>query len=149
MGNKFHINEAGEAKPCKASLRSCIYGIHGDSPQEAAKIYEARMEELERSVEPGVVTMEHMDRYFDRSAGRYCGECQAHGSHHTDKHEDFARQVAFNEAVNCCGVPDCFERATCPDSTSPGHQHCGVCDDHGVPRHRCGCLGGTQPQDER
>lgn len=38
-----------------------------------------------------VVPMELMDKVFDRSAGRFCGVCHTHGSHHTDKHNEFAR----------------------------------------------------------
>lgn len=36
------------------------------------------------------VSVEVMDKHFDRSAGRYCEHCGIHGSHHTDKHNDFA-----------------------------------------------------------
>lgn len=36
------------------------------------------------------VSMEEMDKHFDRSAGRYCVHCGIHGSHHTDRHNDFA-----------------------------------------------------------
>lgn len=45
-------------------------------------------------VEPVVIVpMELMDKMFDRSAGRFCEVCNVHGSHHTDKHNDFARAV--------------------------------------------------------
>ncbi len=40
-----------------------------------------------------LVPMELMDRYYDRSAGRWCDGCKANGSHHTDQHNDFARAV--------------------------------------------------------
>lgn len=42
-------------------------------------------------VGPVLVSREVMDAAFDRSAGRFCGVCDAHGSHHTDKHDEFAR----------------------------------------------------------
>ena len=38
-----------------------------------------------------VVPMELMDKVFSRSAGRFCEGCNAFGSHHTDKHNEFAR----------------------------------------------------------
>lgn len=44
--------------------------------------------------EPTVyVPMEAMDAVYDRSAGRFCEKCGVHGSHHTEKHNDFARAV--------------------------------------------------------
>ena len=39
---------------------------------------------------PIIVSMEQMDSLFDRSAGRWCDVCDAHGSHHTEKHNEFA-----------------------------------------------------------
>lgn len=36
------------------------------------------------------VSVEDMDKHFDRSAGRYCEHCGIHGSHHTDRHNEFA-----------------------------------------------------------
>lgn len=38
-----------------------------------------------------VVPMELMDKVFSRAAGRFCEGCNAFGSHHTDKHNEFAR----------------------------------------------------------
>ena len=35
------------------------------------------------------LTVEDFDRYFNRTAGRYCAHCDAHGSHHTDRHNDY------------------------------------------------------------
>jgi hypothetical protein len=36
----------------------------------------------------------------DRSAGRWCAECDQHGSHHTDRHPLFARVVVSVESVS-------------------------------------------------
>lgn len=38
-------------------------------------------------------------RLEDRSAGRWCAECQQHGSHHTDKHAEFAPEPREDVAV--------------------------------------------------
>lgn len=35
------------------------------------------------------LTVEDFDKYFNRTAGRYCAHCDAHGSHHTDRHNDY------------------------------------------------------------
>lgn len=41
-----------------------------------------------------VVSAETMNLAFpDRSAGRYCAHCKQHGAHHTDKHNEFAREA--------------------------------------------------------
>lgn len=39
------------------------------------------------------VSLEAMDKKFDRSAGRWCDACKIHGSHHTDKHNEFAESL--------------------------------------------------------
>lgn len=36
------------------------------------------------------IPLEKFDNYFSRSAGRYCAHCGIHGSHHTDRHNDYA-----------------------------------------------------------
>lgn len=43
------------------------------------------------------VPIEMMNAVYDRSAGRWCGACKQHGSHHTDRHDEFA-QVAIDRA---------------------------------------------------
>lgn len=41
-----------------------------------------------------VISTEVMNHAFpDRSAGRYCAHCKQHGQHHTDRHNDFAREA--------------------------------------------------------
>ena len=35
------------------------------------------------------LTVEDFDKYFNRTAGRYCAHCDAHCSHHTDRHNDY------------------------------------------------------------
>lgn len=50
----------------------------------------------ERAVAPEeiiAVDISVMDESFDRSAGRFCGHCGIHGSHHTEAHNEFARAV--------------------------------------------------------
>lgn len=39
---------------------------------------------------PVVVSQEVMIVAYNRSAGRWCEECKMHGSHHTDRHDEFA-----------------------------------------------------------
>lgn len=39
-----------------------------------------------------------INEYFDRSAGRYCGYCQQHGSHHTDAHQSFALNARLRKS---------------------------------------------------
>lgn len=36
------------------------------------------------------VSAEVMNAKFDRSAGRWCDHCKQNGSHHTDRHNEFA-----------------------------------------------------------
>lgn len=35
------------------------------------------------------VPLEVMNTSFDRSAGRWCDHCKQHGSHHTERHNEF------------------------------------------------------------
>lgn len=39
------------------------------------------------------VSVTDMDKHYDRSAGRWCDACGIHGSHHTDKHSEFAKSL--------------------------------------------------------
>lgn len=40
------------------------------------------------------VSLGEMNALFpDRSAGRWCEACQQNGTHHTDKHNDYAQAV--------------------------------------------------------
>lgn len=39
------------------------------------------------------VSVADMDKHYDRSAGRWCDACGIHGSHHTDKHNEFAESL--------------------------------------------------------
>ena len=50
-------------------------------------------DELKSSPEIIEVSVEDFDNYFGRSAGRYCEHCGIHGSHHTDRHNDYALLV--------------------------------------------------------
>lgn len=36
------------------------------------------------------VPLEVMNTSFERSAGRWCDHCEQNGSHHTDRHNEFA-----------------------------------------------------------
>lgn len=134
----FHVNDEGDVKPCKATTKACRFGIHSELASEAETVYAVRMMELEGKVELGTLNLEYMNKHFPREAGRWCDTCNQHGSHYTDRHEEFAKIVAFNESVGCCGVADCYERISCPTIGGSGHMHCGVCEKHGIPRHRCG-----------
>lgn len=50
-------------------------------------------DEMKNSPEIIEVSVEDFDNYFGRSAGRYCEHCGIHGSHHTDRHNDYAMLV--------------------------------------------------------
>lgn len=39
------------------------------------------------------VDTEVMKNAYDRSPGRWCDHCAMNGSHHTDRHNDFARNL--------------------------------------------------------
>lgn len=42
------------------------------------------------------VSPEVMDAVFSRAAGRYCEHCDRNGSHHSDRHNDFAAAAMRN-----------------------------------------------------
>ena len=42
------------------------------------------------------VSPEVMDAVFSRAAGRYCEHCDRNGSHHSDRHNDFAAAALRN-----------------------------------------------------
>lgn len=49
----------------------------------------------------------------DRSAGRWCAECQQHGGHHSDKHDEFMKyrenlveELAESFTAEGCPVPN-------------------------------------------
>lgn len=42
------------------------------------------------------VPVEAMNEKFGREAGRWCDHCKQNGSHHTDRHNDFASAVLQN-----------------------------------------------------
>lgn len=46
------------------------------------------------------VSQDLMDKFFDRSAGRWCDTCNMHGSHHTDKHDRFVKHVRSQSSNN-------------------------------------------------
>lgn len=45
------------------------------------------------------VSPEVMDAAFSRAAGRYCEHCDRNGSHHSDRHNDFAAAALRNEIL--------------------------------------------------
>lgn len=47
---------------------------------------------------PIIVPMALMDKFYDRSAGRFCAVCDVNGSHHTDRHDEFAQAVLAHVA---------------------------------------------------
>ena len=60
---------------------------------EDVQSMEQEADELKNSPEIVEVSVEDFDNYFGRSAGRYCEHCGIHGSHHTDRHNDYALLV--------------------------------------------------------
>lgn len=91
----WHINNDGDHKPCYAQVgsdgsRGCDFEIHGDTPELARDAYAESMKEIEQRP----VTRDDINRVYDRSAGRWCDRCQQHGSHATDRHDEFAAGTA-------------------------------------------------------
>lgn len=54
------------------------------------------MENFEKNFEIIHVDSDAMKAAFDRSPGRFCEHCGFNGSHHSDKHNEFAMKVIEN-----------------------------------------------------
>ena len=59
--------------------------------------------------------------------------------------------TASQAPCHFCGCPvcACLDKMFCRQEGEPGHNWCGVCEDHGTPRFRCGCTTYLKPQEKR
>lgn len=70
---------------------ACVIGLFVKKNVSAPLEVEEEKNEVNDTIIP--LTAEDFDKYFNRTAGRYCDHCGIHGSHHTDRHNDYASLV--------------------------------------------------------